>query len=56
MRGRDKQQEAFFAIGNWRTLVERRLPQDHPLRTIKAHADNVLKSLDSEFDKSADLL
>jgi transposase len=51
MRGKDKQQEALFAIGDWRTLVERRLPQDHPLRAIKAHADKVLKSLDSEFDK-----
>jgi transposase len=49
MRGKDKRQEALFAIGDWRTLVERRLPKDHPLRAIKAHADTVLKGLDSEF-------
>ncbi|HZU82190.1 MAG TPA: transposase, partial [Polyangiaceae bacterium] len=36
---------------DWRTLVERRLPQDHPLRAIKANADQILKSLDAEFDK-----
>lgn len=51
MRGKDKRQEGLFAIGDWRTLVERRLPADHPLRRIKKHADEVLLSLDSEFDK-----
>src|SRR5438128_9946263 len=51
MRGKDKRQEALFAIGDLRTLVERRLPQDHPIRKIKKYTDEVLASLSSEFDK-----
>jgi transposase len=51
MRGKDKRQEALFAIGDLRTLVERRLPMDHPLRAIKKNADEVLRSLSPEFDK-----
>jgi len=51
MRGKDKSQEALFAIGDLRTLVERKLPHDHPLRRIKAKTDEVLLSLNSEFDK-----
>lgn len=50
MRGKDKRQEALFAIGDLRTLVERRLPADHPLRAIKKNADAVLVSLSSDFD------
>jgi transposase len=51
MRGKDKRQEALFAIGDLRTLVDRRLPQDHPIRKIKQHADAVLSSLNSELDQ-----
>ena len=51
MRGKDKGQEGLFAIGDLRTLVERRLPARHPLRAIKVHTDSVLKSLNPEFDK-----
>lgn len=35
---------------NIETFVERHLSNDHPLRKIKRFADEVLKSLDSEFD------
>jgi transposase len=51
MRGKDKKQEALFAIGDLRNLVEHQLPKDHPLRKIKQHTDQVLSSLDREFDK-----
>jgi transposase len=51
MRGKDKRQEALFAIGDLRTLVERRLPHDHPLRKVKKHTDAVLTALSAEFDE-----
>ena len=51
MRGKDKTQENLYAIGDFRTLVERKLPQDHPLRRVKAKTDAVLASLNAEFDK-----
>jgi len=31
--------------------VDARIPQDHPLRTIKAYADRALTALSSEFDR-----
>ena len=30
--------------------AEQRVPKDHPLRAVKAHADTILKGLTSEFD------
>ena len=51
MRGRDKKQTVMFSAATIETLVEKKLPSDHPLRKIKAKADQVLRDLSPEFDK-----
>ena len=51
MRGRDKKQTVMFSAATIESLVEKRMPADHPLRAIKARADEVLRELSPEFDK-----
>lgn len=51
MRGRLKKQASFIAPFSIESLVETQLPQNHPLRRIKAEAESVLKSLSFEFDR-----
>jgi transposase len=47
MRGEVDSQSAMFTYFS----PESRVPADHPLRRIKAHADAVLRSLNAEFDR-----
>jgi hypothetical protein len=47
MRGEDAKQATMFSI----ISPERRVPQDHPLRLIKAMADAVLASMSKRFDQ-----
>ena len=47
MRGRHEEQEVMLAYVN----LEERVPKDHPLRTIKAVADEALVRLSPEFDR-----
>ena len=47
MRGRHEEHEVMLAYVN----LEERVPKDHPLRTIKAVADEALKRLSPEFDR-----
>ena len=47
MRGRHEEQEVMLAYVN----LEERVPKDHPLRTIKAVADEALNRLSPEFDR-----
>ena len=47
MRGDDQQQGAMFSY----LSPEKRVPQDHPLRVIRAITDPVLKELSPEFDR-----
>jgi transposase len=47
MRGRRDNQVTMLAFVD----VEKRVPQDHPLRTIKALADQALVELSPEFDR-----
>jgi transposase len=46
MRGTDHQQSAMFSY----ISAERRVPQDHPLRAIRAMADAALKRLEPSLD------
>ncbi len=46
MRGEDAKQATMFSI----ISPERRVPQDHPLRPIKAMTDAVLRSMSKQFD------
>lgn len=41
----------MFVAVDMNTLVEKRLPSDHPLRRIKAYADQVLASMSDHFDR-----
>jgi transposase len=50
-RGREKKQTVLFSAATIKTLVDDRLAADHPLRRIKTRTDEVLRSLDGEFDK-----
>jgi transposase len=45
MRGEDQQQHELFGYGT----LEERIPQDHPLRPIRAMVDEALKALDGRF-------
>jgi hypothetical protein len=46
MKGRvDSQQEVFFTLS-----LEKKVPQDHPLRRIKRWADQVLRSMHLAFE------
>jgi transposase len=47
MRGEDQRSEAFFSY----IPVERRIPPDHPLRTIRTLTDEALAGLSRDFDK-----
>jgi transposase len=47
MRGDDPQQAAMFSY----ISPEERVPQDHPLRTIRTLVDAVLKELSPQFDR-----
>lgn len=46
MRGRDDRSEGFFCY----VRLEERIPADHPLRAIRALADEVLGSLNKRFE------
>ena len=46
MRGSDDKQASMFSV----VSPERRIPEDHPLRRIKAMADEVLGGLSKTFD------
>ncbi len=46
MRGADDKQASMFSV----VSPERRIPAEHPLRRIKATADEILHSLSSTFD------
>ncbi len=46
MRGDDRQQQAMFSY----LSPERRVPQDHPLRTLRTLVDEVLRDLSPTFD------
>ncbi len=47
MRGEDENQGFMFTY----LSPEQRVPEDHPLRTIKAYADRVLKEMNATFEK-----
>jgi transposase len=47
MRGRVDPQESMFSYFS----PDSRVPEDHPLRRIKLHADVVLASMNPEFDR-----
>ena len=47
MRGSREEQEVMLAYVN----LEERVPKDHPLRAIKAVADEALGRLSPEFDR-----
>jgi len=47
MRGRDDQSEGFFSY----VRLETRIPPDHPLRPIRALADEALASLNDRFEE-----
>src|SRR3990170_2758669 len=46
MRGDDRQPDAMFSY----VSAEQRVPQDHPLRAIRALVDDVLRAMSREFD------
>ncbi len=46
MRGDERLQDGMFSY----ISLERRVPQDHPLRAIRELTDDVLRSLSAEFD------
>jgi len=50
MRGEDQTQHELFGYGS----LEERVPQDHPLRPIRAMVDEALKALDGCFDSLYD--
>jgi transposase len=47
MRGDDRQPDAMFSY----VSAEQRVPQDHPLRAIRALVDDVLGDMSREFDR-----
>ena len=46
LRGDDQQQSGMFSY----VSLEERVPQDHPLRTIRKLVDEVLRAMAKEFD------
>jgi len=46
MRGADSQQDCLFST----VSPESRMPNDHPLRPIRAMVDRALRELDAEFN------
>jgi transposase len=47
MRGEDQTQHELFGYGS----LEERVPQDHPLRPLRAMVDEALKAMDGRFDE-----
>jgi transposase len=47
MRGEDEKQGAMFSY----VTLERRVPQDHPLRAIRGMVDRALERMDADLDK-----
>jgi len=47
MRGKDEQQLDVFSY----VSPERRVPQDHPLRSLRAMTDEALRELQPRFNK-----
>jgi transposase len=47
MRGEDRQQDELFSYGS----LEERVPNDHPLRAIRAMVDAALKDMSARFDE-----
>lgn len=47
MRGQRRDQQSLFMVGS----LGERIPQDHPLRAIKALADQALASMSELFDR-----
>src|ERR1019366_19412 len=47
MRGEDEKQSAMFSY----VTLERRVPQDHPLRAIRGMVDRALERMDADLDK-----
>ena len=47
MRGEDEKQSAMFSY----VTLERRIPNDHPLRIIRGMTDRALERMDSKFDE-----
>lgn len=50
MRGKRSPQESMFVTVSLDKMVEARMPSDHPLRRIKAYSEDVLKSLNDDFE------
>ena len=50
MRGEDNQQQDLFSYGS----LEERVPQNHPLRPIRAMVDEALVALSPRFDEIYD--
>jgi transposase len=46
MRGNDNHQEAIFSY----VSMEKRVPQDHPLRRVRAMTDTALRGMSPQFD------
>lgn len=46
MRGNDKRQEEMFSY----VPMEKRVPQDHPLRRVRAMTDMALRGMSADFD------
>ncbi|PYX56566.1 MAG: IS5/IS1182 family transposase, partial [Acidobacteria bacterium] len=47
MRGADQQQSGMFSY----ISAERRVPKDHPLRTVRVMVNAALKELGARFDE-----
>ena len=47
MRGEDKTQSAMFSY----VTLERRIPAEHPLRSIRKMADGALERMGGQFDE-----
>ena len=47
MRGDDNQQEGMFGY----ISPEKRVPADHPLRTVRKVVDEILKEMSAKFQK-----
>src|SRR5450759_845325 len=47
MRGEDQQQHELFGYGS----LEERVPQDHPLRPIRAMVDEAMKTMDGRLEE-----
>jgi transposase len=50
MRGREKKQVVLFSTATIESMVEKKLPSDHPLRKIRERTNQVLKELSPQFD------